>query len=159
MADYFLKIDGVAGESLDERHRDQIEVLAFSWGESHPRCALPRRRDQRRQGRHRVASTSRRFISAASPKLMLLGANGKTAKNAVFVARRAGAAQNEYLKVTMQDVTVAAYHLGGDDGEVPVEDISLRFSKIVVEYRPQKPTGALGAAIRMGWDIKTGKEA
>src|SRR4051812_32883557 len=36
MADYYLKIDGVAGESLDERHRDEIEVLAFSWGESHP---------------------------------------------------------------------------------------------------------------------------
>src|SRR4029079_11452057 len=98
------------------------------------------------------------FVSAASPKLMLLGANGKAARNAVFVARRA-CTQNEYLKVTMQDVTVAAYHLGGDDGEVPVEDVSLRFSKIVVEYRPQKTTGAWGAAIRMGWDIKTGKEA
>jgi type VI secretion system secreted protein Hcp len=90
---------------------------------------------------------------------MLLGANGKSVKNAVFVARRSGATQHEYLKVTMHDVTVAAYHLGGDEGDLPVEEVSLRFSKITVDYRPQKPTGALGAAIHMGWDVKNGKEA
>jgi type VI secretion system secreted protein Hcp len=90
---------------------------------------------------------------------MLLGAKGNSVKNAVFVARRAGATQNEYLKVTMHDVTVASYHLGGDDGDVPVEEISLRFSKVTVDYRPQKPTGALGAAIHMGWDVKNSKEA
>jgi len=158
MADYFLKIDGVAGESLDERHRDEIEVLAFSWGESHPGAPSPGAAIS--VGKVSIESFNfTTYISAASPKLLLLGANGKSSRNAVFVARRAGAAQHEYLKVTMQDVTVAAYHLGGDDGDVPVEEISLRFSKIVVEYRPQKPTGALGAAIRAGWDLKAGKEA
>src|SRR3954468_11677875 len=122
MADYFLKIDGIAGESLDERHRDQIEVLAFSWGESHPGAPSPSAAIS--VGKVAIESFNfTTFISAASPKLMLLGANGKAAKNAVLLPRRAGAAQNEYLKVTMQDVTVAAYHLGGDAGEVPVEDI------------------------------------
>src|SRR5438045_2935909 len=31
-SDMFLKIDGVKGESSDERHKDQIEILSFSWG-------------------------------------------------------------------------------------------------------------------------------
>jgi len=158
MADYFLKIDGIAGESLDDRHRDEIEVLAFSWGESHPGTPSPGAAIS--VGKVTIESFNfTTLISAASPKLMLLGASGKSAKNAIFVARRAGAAQHEYLKVTMTDVTVAAYHLGGDDGDVPVEEVSLRFSKIAVDYRPQKPTGALGAAIHMGWDVKVGKEA
>ena len=34
MADYFLKIDSVPGESLDARHHDEIEVLSYSWGET-----------------------------------------------------------------------------------------------------------------------------
>jgi len=157
MADYFLKIDGIAGESLDARHRDEIEVLAFSWGESHPGAPSP----GAAISVGKVAIEPFNFtalMSAASPKLMMLGVNGKSAKNAVFVARRAGATQLEYLKVTMNDVTVAAYHVGGDDGDVPVEDVSLRFSKITVDYRPQKSTGALGAAIHMGWDAKANKE-
>ena len=158
MADYFLKIDGIAGESLDARHRDEIEVLAFSWGESHPGTPSPGAAIS--GGKVMIEPFNfTTLVSSASPKLMLLGANGNSVKNAVFVARRAGATQNEYLKVTMHDVTVAAYHLGGDDGDVPVEEISLRFSKVTVDYRPQKPTGALGAAIHMGWDVKNNKEA
>ena len=30
--DYFLKIDGIDGESQDDKHKDWIEVLSFSWG-------------------------------------------------------------------------------------------------------------------------------
>jgi len=158
MADYFLKIDGIAGESLDARHPDEIEVLAFSWGESHPGAPSPGAAIS--VGKVTIESFDfTTQISVASPKLMLMGANGKAVNNAVFVARRAGASQNEYLKVTMRDVTVAAYHVGGDDGDVPIEEVSLRFSKITVDYRPQKPTGALGTAVHMAWDVKAGKEA
>jgi type VI protein secretion system component Hcp len=41
---------------------------------------------------------------------------------------------------------------------VPVDDVSLRFAKIQIDYRPQKATGALGAAIHAGWDVKQNKE-
>ncbi len=31
--DYFLKIDGIAGESTDDKHKEWIDVLSFSWGD------------------------------------------------------------------------------------------------------------------------------
>src|SRR5512141_296981 len=34
--DAFLKIDGVPGESSDDKHKDWIEVLSYSWGVSQP---------------------------------------------------------------------------------------------------------------------------
>ena len=34
LVDYFLKIDGVPGESQDHKHKDEIQVLSFSFGES-----------------------------------------------------------------------------------------------------------------------------
>jgi type VI protein secretion system component Hcp len=33
-ADIFAKIGDIKGESLDSRHRDEIEVLSWSWGVS-----------------------------------------------------------------------------------------------------------------------------
>ncbi len=32
--DYFLKIDGIPGESKDHKHKDEIDILSWSWGES-----------------------------------------------------------------------------------------------------------------------------
>ena len=32
--DYFLKLDGIPGESTDAKHKGEIDVLSWSWGES-----------------------------------------------------------------------------------------------------------------------------
>ena len=31
-SDIFLKVDGIKGESTDVNHKDEIEVLSWSWG-------------------------------------------------------------------------------------------------------------------------------
>ena len=33
-SDYLLEIDGIKGESTDDRHRGTIEIQSFSWGMS-----------------------------------------------------------------------------------------------------------------------------
>ena len=35
MADFFLKIDGITGEAQVQDHKDEIEVLSFSYEGSH----------------------------------------------------------------------------------------------------------------------------
>ena len=32
--DYFLDLDGIQGESQDEKFKDKIQVLSWSWGAS-----------------------------------------------------------------------------------------------------------------------------
>jgi len=32
--DYFLKLDGIEGESQDYKHKGEIDVESFSWGVS-----------------------------------------------------------------------------------------------------------------------------
>ena len=34
--DYFLKLDGVPGESHDATHHNEIDLLSFSWGANQP---------------------------------------------------------------------------------------------------------------------------
>jgi type VI secretion system secreted protein Hcp len=35
-SDYLLEIDGIKGESRDDKHKDAIDVMSFSWGASNP---------------------------------------------------------------------------------------------------------------------------
>ena len=48
--DYFLKIDGIDGESQDSKHKDEIELESWSWGEQNVGIARDGRRRRRRQG-------------------------------------------------------------------------------------------------------------
>ena len=49
--DYFLKLDGITGESADSKHKGEIEVLSFSFAETQVGPIGDRRRRRRRQGR------------------------------------------------------------------------------------------------------------
>ena len=156
MVDYFLKMDGVAGDSHDAHHRDEIEVLSFSWGESN----LSAPSSGTGGGAGRVEMEDFHFTTltgSASPKLMLLCANGRHVVSAVLVVRRPGPSLQEFLKLTFSDVTVSSYRIGGSTGDVPVDQVSLRFGKVQIDLKPLKATGALGAAIHGGWDVKLNK--
>lgn len=157
--DYFLRIAGVSGESVDSKHKGEIEVLSWSWGESNP--AQPGGGGGggaagKVQMQDLVFTTQ---VSKASPTLMLACASGKHFKDAVLTARKAGKEQQEFLTLSLSDVLVSTYQTGGAEGEVvPSESVSLNFSKIQVEYKPQKPDGSLGQSIKAGWDVKQNKQ-
>ena len=55
-------------------------------------------------------------------------------------------------------MTVSSYQISASSGDVPLDEVSLRFSKVQIDYRPQKATGALGAAVHAGWDVKVNKQ-
>jgi type VI secretion system secreted protein Hcp len=156
MVDYFLKIDSVPGESHDAHHPDEIPVTAFAWGESGGATPLGSG-----GGAGKVQMEAFHFAavtSKASPKLMLLCANGKHVKSAVLVARRAGPANLEYLKITFTDVTVSSYEVAGSSNDVPVDEVSLSFAKVAIDYKPQNANGSLGAVVHAGWDRLQNKE-
>jgi type VI secretion system secreted protein Hcp len=160
MVDYFLKIDSVPGESHDAHHPDEIEVTSFAWGETNSGSPVGgggggggKGGKVHLQDFHFSAVTSK-----ASPKLMVLCANGKRVKGAVLTARRAGSAQQEFLKLTFTDVTVASYDISGTEPGVPIDSVSLNFSKVQIDYKPQNANGSLGAVVHGGWDLVQNKE-
>jgi type VI secretion system secreted protein Hcp len=155
--DYFLKIDGILGESTDAKHKDEIEVLSWSWGETQEIAPST----SGGSGAGKVAMTDLHVsanISKASPQLLLACASGKHIKSAVLAGRRgAGKTQAEFLTFSLSDVLVSGYQTGGATAEAPLDSISLNFSKIEVTYRQQTAKGSPGPPIRVGWDRKTNK--
>ena len=156
--DYFLKIDGIDGESQDSKHKADIDVESWSWGES-------------QSGSHsggggggagKVSMQDFHFVmkvNKSSPKLLLACANGEHIKKATLVCRKAGKEQQEFLKITLSDLLVSSYQTGGSGhGDVlPTDQISLNFAKIEYEYKEQKPDGTLGGAVKAGYDLKANK--
>ncbi len=154
--DTFLKIDGIQGESTDASHRGEIDILSYGWGES--QTAVPSAGGG--GGAGRVTMQDFRFamhVNKASPKLFLACANGAHIKSAILTVRRPVAGAPEFLKWSLSDVTVASYQtaINMPAGEPPTDQVSLRFARIEVEYRPVKPDGSLDAPSKAGWDLKT----
>jgi type VI secretion system secreted protein Hcp len=152
-SDYFLKIDGVQGESADGKHKGEIEVESFSWGETNPGG-----HGGGGAGAGKVSVQDLHFVtrySKASPTLLLACANGKHLKSAVLTARKAGKAQQDFLVYKFTDVFITSYQTGGSthEAEGPIDQVSLGFAKIDVEYRPQKPDGSLDTPVNAGWDV------
>jgi type VI secretion system secreted protein Hcp len=157
--DYFLKLDGIKGESGDAKHKDEIEVESFSWGETNAGTHA----QGSGGGAGKVAMQDFHFTMkycTASPPLMLKCATGEHIKEATLVARKAGGEQQEYLTVKMSDLLVSSYQLGGSAGSdiVPIDQISLNFSKIEFDYKIQKPDGSLGPSAKVGYDVKANKK-
>ncbi|HET7722333.1 MAG TPA: type VI secretion system tube protein Hcp [Acidimicrobiales bacterium] len=155
--DYFLKIDGIDGESTDDKHKNEIEIESFSWGLSNSGSAA----HGGGAGAGKASFQDFSFVTPvtkASPKLFLACASGEHIKQAILTARKAGKGQQEFLKVTLTDLLVSSYQTDGAGGEtVPTDQVSLNFSKIEVSYREQKADGSLGESSVAGWDIKANK--
>ena len=157
--DYFLKIDGVQGESTDSKHKGEIELESFSWGETNSGGHAAGGGG----GAGKVAVQDLHFVmklNKASPKLLLACAMGQHLKRAVLTGRKAGKSQLEFLIYKFTDLLVTSYQTGASahDLEGPLDQVSFNFARIEVEYRPQRPDGSLDAAIKAGWDIKANKK-
>jgi type VI secretion system secreted protein Hcp len=157
--DYFLKLDGIEGESTDNKHAKEIDVEAWSWGESQTGSSVP---GGGGGGAGKVSMQDFSFVmkfNKASPKLMLACATGKHIKSARLAVRRAGQGQQDYLTFTFLDVLVSSYQTGGAEasGLTPVDQVSLRYAKIEVEYKTQKPDGSLIVAGQFKFDLKQNK--
>lgn len=159
LVDFFLKIDGVPGESTDEKHKGEIDVQSWSWGETNAGDAAQRGG----MGAGKVAMQDFHFVmnvNKASPKLMEKCATGEHIGKAVLVCRKAGGGQQEFLTVTLSDFMVSSYQSGGSGHSeiVPTDQISLNFSKIEFEYKEQTAKGTLGGSVKAGYDLKLNKK-
>jgi type VI secretion system secreted protein Hcp len=152
--DYFLKLDGITGESPDSKHKGEIDVLSFSFGETLTGAPAPGGGG----GAGKVQMSDFSFTARttkASPQLFLSCAQGKHIKQAVLTVRKAGQAQQEYIKLKLTDVLISSYTIGGVEGDDrPVDTFALNFVKLSFDYFAQKADGSLDAGTHAGWDLK-----
>jgi type VI secretion system secreted protein Hcp len=158
-SDIFAKIGDIKGESLDAKHKDEVEVLSWSWGVSQSGSIAPGGGG----GQGKASFNDFNFthhIDKASPVLMRVCATGQHLKEATITVRKAGKGQQEFLIIKMNDIIITSVNPSASgDGAATAENVALQFAKVDLEYKPQKPDGSLDAGIHFKYDIKANKEA
>jgi type VI secretion system secreted protein Hcp len=154
--DIFAKIGDIKGESLDSKHKDEIEVLSYSWGVTNPGSMD----SGGGGGEGRATFHDLSFVhnvDKASANLMKACAGGDHIKEATITHRKAGKEQHEYMIVKLNDVIITGVTHGGGGGGPHSENVSMAFSKVVIEYKSQKPDGSLDAGVFFKYDLKQRK--
>lgn len=153
-SDIFAKIGDIKGESRDARHKDEIDVLSFSWGVAS--SGVPASGAGGGAGKPAFQDLSIvHNIDKASPLLIKACATGTHLKEAIITHRKAGSGQHEYLVVKLNDVIITDVSHTGTGGQPAPETVSLSFGKVDFEYRFQRPDGSLDAPISFKFDLKT----
>ena len=156
-SDIFAKIGDIKGESLDSKHKDEIEVLSWSWGVQQSGTMA----HGGGGGEGKASFNDFNFthhVDKASPVLMKACATGQHIKEATITVRKAGKGQQEFLIIKMNDVIITRVDLSGaGDDPASAEHVALQFAKVDLEYRPQKADGSLDVGLHFKYDIKSNK--
>jgi type VI secretion system secreted protein Hcp len=158
--DYFLKLDGIDGESKDSTFTKNIELMSWSWGETNSANF----EKGSGGGAGKVAMQDFHFVmpmNNATPTIAQNCAGGTHIAFAELSCRKAGDTPQVFMKIKLTDVLVSSYQTGGSayGDVVPTDQVSLNFSKIEYSYGKQDAKGKVASLDqKAGYDLKANKK-
>ena len=152
--DMFLKLANIDGESADDTHKNEIDILAWSWGMS--QSGTMHSATGGGAGKVNVQDVSvTKWVDKCSPTLQQYCCKGTHITDGLLTVRKAGDTPLEYIKLEMKDMIVTSVSTGGSGGEDRLtENVTLNFAEFKMTYTPQENTGAAGTAVEFGFDIR-----
>jgi type VI secretion system secreted protein Hcp len=144
--DMFLSVKGakagpINGEAQDDKHKNEIEVLSWSWGmQGKPSLGGGSPSGKATVRELRIV----KYVDKASTALMSALRTNEVIKEAVLTLRKSSKPPLEYLKITINDGRVMSLDVEAGDvsgGSTLLERIAFSFNKVEVEYTPQGSDG------------------
>jgi type VI secretion system secreted protein Hcp len=157
--DYFLKLEGIDGESTDDKHKGWIDITSFSFGATQ-QTSWGSGTGGGGAGKVSVSDfhITKKTDKASTP-LFVKCATGEHIATAKIVCREAGGDAVEFFKFTLTDVLVSGIQFSGShSGDRGDESVSISAGKVELDYKPQDEKGRAGASVTGGWDLKTNKK-
>ena len=160
--DVYLRIDGIKGESNDDRHKDWIECRSVRWELSQPRSATAST-----GGGHTAERSDHgdivicKLSDLASPPLLQNCSSGKTFPTAIIEFMRADAMGErvKYFEIALENVLIGGVSAAIREGDILGEHVALKYSKITWRYTQQKIAGGAGGNTAAGWNLSTNRIA
>jgi type VI secretion system secreted protein Hcp len=160
--DVYLQIDGIKGESSDDKHKDWIECKSVTWGVKQPKSATASTGGGHTAERcEHQEVTIEKMADLASPILMQTCSAGKTIPKARLEFMRADGdgARIKYYEIELENVLIGNVNPEVAEGGIMHETVGLKFSKAKWKYTQQKITGGAGGNTAGGWDLAANKVA
>lgn len=156
----YMKIDGIDGESTDDKHANWFELLSFSHGVSQPVSAASRTGGRVAGKADFQDFTVTKTVDKATPDLNMHCCMGKHInKVEVELCKTANGEQHVYMKYEMENVIVSSVSPGGSSGSEFLETVSFAYGKIKWAYTPIDHAGNASATVEQAWDLETNKQA
>jgi type VI secretion system secreted protein Hcp len=158
--DVYLQIEGIKGESSDDKHKDWIECQSVAWGVTQPKSATAST-----GGGHTAERCEQtelhisKLTDLSTPLLLQNCSSGKTLAKAKLEFMRADG-QGErikYFEIELENVLIGVVSPAVGEGDILSESIGIKFSKVKWKYTQQKVAGGAGGNTSGGWDLSTNK--
>lgn len=155
--DYFLKLDSINGESIDQNFTNQINVLSFAWGGTQTTSVA----GTGGSGAGKVSLsefTVSKYYDASSPEIfksMLLGTHIATG---TLSAVKSGSNGKPFLTIAFTELFVTSQQMSGSS-EIPNESVSFSYNTIKTDYSKQNEQGNLTSVGAVSYDLKANKQS
>jgi type VI secretion system secreted protein Hcp len=153
--EYHLKFGSIKGESAASKHKEEIELLSWSWGASNPTTIVGAGMSAGKVSMTDINFTKR--VDKSSPKLLELCVTGKHVDDATLYCSKqtGGKTPDDFLTIKLKEVYVSSFSAGGSSGEdVGTESFSLTYGSINYDYKIQDKTGTLSSAGNIEFDLR-----
>lgn len=151
--DMFLELDGIKGESVDAKHKEKIDILAWSWGLSNAGTFHYGSGGGSGKANFQDISVTK-FIDKASCDLAYHCASGKHIAKGTLIVRKAGDKPLEYFTIKFEKALITSISTGGSGGEDRLtENITINFAKVATAYQIQDEKGGGKDGGQFTWDI------
>ena len=152
--EYHLKLGSVKGESGASKHKEEIELLSWSWGASNPTNISGSGMSAGKVSMTDLSFTKK--VDKSSPKLLELCVTGKHVDDATLYCSKqtGGKTPEDFLTIKLKEVYVSSFHAGGSEGEdVGTESLSITYGWIDYDYKVQDKAGTLTSAGNVEYDL------
>lgn len=154
---YYLKIDGLNGDSAVRGHERAIELASFSWAVTNSYKG-----GGGGGGGAGKASFSdlawSQSIDSSVVGLFTRVASGQHIASATLDVTTDGGEQKTFFKMLFEDVQLTSLNIIGNgfSNPLPTAQASLAATKITMTYWKQRPDGGLDMPITGSWNLKSG---
>jgi len=163
MAEMFLEIDGIKGDSEDDGHKEWIEVDSYQHNVHQPLGGAGSAQGHHTGGRvvHEDFTVTKK-LDSSSPILAIQCCEGKPIPKAKIEICRAMGDKTTFMEYDFTDLIVASVSpsgvSGGEEEGFPMEEVTFRYSSIKWSYTPTDTKGGKKAAIVHGWSTRQNKK-
>jgi len=167
MSNCYLEITDEAGTKFEGNstatgHEKAIEVVAFNHGFDQPTTPATKSSDQQATSRaHHQDLTFSKYFDNASDDILKACWTGQQLQTAIFKFYRSSGsadvgASTEYLMITLEDAIISHYSISGGGDELPMENITLNYTKAEYKFVPvDVETGKAGSPVMISHDLGT----
>lgn len=158
MANIFLKLSGITGESKDTNHKEWIEVMNVNYSVFSPSSADI--------GGGSSAGTAdpgdltlMAFMGAHTPDMTQRQFQGKHFDEATFEFMKQGGADTgkKFFTIKLKEVFITHYSPGDAGGQEPMESYGLTYNDIEIDYLKQNEKGNTVSVGTIGYNRKENK--